>query len=89
MLLAVMVLLSVELRAPAAASGAGVGVYASLVVLAQFAVTSRATPAGLPAAGEALLRGEAAHWVWPLVTAALVTAACLVAAVMRFSRREV
>ena len=44
MLLAVMVLLSVVLTAPAAASGAGVGVYAALLVLAQFEVTATRPP---------------------------------------------
>ena len=89
MLLAVMVLLSIELKAPAAASGAGVGVYAALLVLAQFEVTSGATPAGLPAAGLAIVRGEPAQWAGPLVATVVVTAACLVAAVLRFERREI
>ncbi len=89
MLLAVMVLLSVGLRAPAAASGAGVGAYAALLVLAQFEVTSQATPAGLPAAALAVVQGEPAQWVGPLVATALVTAACLVAAVLLFDRREI
>jgi ABC-2 type transport system permease protein len=89
MLLAVMVLLSIELKAPAAASGAGVGVYAALLVLAQFEVTSSATPAGLPAAGLAIVRGEPAQWAGPLAATVAVTAACLVAAVLRFERREI
>ncbi len=89
MLLAVMVWLSVELKAPAAASGAGVGVYAALLVLAQFEVTSSGTPAGLPAAGLAIVRGEPAQWLGPLVATAVVAAACLVAAVLRFERREI
>ncbi len=89
MLLGVMVLLSVELKAPAAASGAGIGVYAALIVLAQFEVTSRATPAGLPAAGLAIVRGEPAQWAGPLVATVVVAAACLVAAVLRFERREI
>ena len=90
MLLAVMVLLSVELKAPAAASGAGIGVYAALLVLAQFEVTSRATPAG-PARGGARDRARRARAVgagrsWP---PSVVAAACLVAAVLRFERREI
>lgn len=89
MLLAVMVVLSVELRAPAAASGAGVGVYAALVVMAQFEVTSRVTPAGLPAAAIAIVQGEPAHWAGPLAATVAVAAACLVIAAVRFSRREV
>jgi uncharacterized membrane protein (DUF485 family) len=84
-----MVLLSIELKAPAAASGAGVGVYAALIVLAQFEATSSATPAGLPAAGHAIVNGEPAHWAGPLVATFVVTAACLVAAVLRFDRREI
>ncbi|MGE5229750.1 MAG: ABC transporter permease [Deltaproteobacteria bacterium] len=89
MLLAVMVLLSVELKAPAAASGAGIGVYAALVVLAQFEATSRATPAGISAAGLAIVRGEPAQWAGPLLATVVVAAACLVAAVLRFERREI
>jgi ABC-2 type transport system permease protein len=89
MLLAVMVLLSVELKAPAAASGAGIGVYAALLVLAQFEATSRATPAGLPAAGLAIVRGEPASWAGPLAATLAVAAACLAAAVLRFERREI
>ncbi|MFA4965328.1 MAG: ABC transporter permease subunit [Thermoleophilia bacterium] len=89
LMLAVMVLLSVLLPAPAAAAGAGMGVYAGLVVLAQFAATSRATPAGLMGAAVALLRGEPAQWAQPVSTALLATALCLAAAVWRFSRREI
>ncbi len=89
MLLAVMVLLSIELKAPAAASGAGVGVYAALLVLAQFELTATSTPAGLPAAGLAIVRGEPAQWAGPLVATVVVSAACLVAAVLRFERREI
>ena len=89
MLLAVMVLLSVELRAPAAASGAGVGVYAALLVLAQFEVTSSWTPAGLPAAALAVVQGDPARWAGPLASTVAVALACLVAAVLRFARREI
>jgi len=89
MLLAVMVLLSIELRAPAAASGAGVGVYAALIVLAQFEVTSKVSPAGLPAAGLAIVSGEPARWAGPLAATVVVTVACLVGAVLRFERREI
>jgi len=89
MILAVMVALSVTLRAPAAASGAGIGVYASLVVLAQFEVTSRWTPAGLPAAGVAWIRGEPASWGPALLATALVTGVCLGLALWRFARREI
>jgi ABC-2 type transport system permease protein len=89
MLLAVMVLLSVELRAPAAASGAGVGVFAALLVLAQFELTSSVTPAGLPAAALAVVQGEPARWAGPLAATVAVAAACLLAAVLRFRRREI
>lgn len=89
MLLAVMVLLSVELRSPAAASGAGVGVFAALLVLAQFDVTSRVTPAGLPAEALAFVQGESARWGGPLAATAAVAAVCLAVAVVRFGRREI
>ena len=89
MLLAVMVLLSVQLQAPAAASGAGVGVFAALLVLAQFEVTSSVTPAGLPAAALAVVQGEPAGWAGPLAATVVVALACLLAAVLRFARREI
>ncbi len=89
MLLAVMVLFSVELRAPAAASGAGVGVFAALLVLAPFELTSSVTPAGLPAAALAVVQGEPARWAGPLAATVAVAAACLLAALLRFARREI
>ena len=89
LLLSVMVLLSATLSAPAAAAGAGIGVYAALAVLAQFPITSRTTPAGLMSAAVAVLQDEPAHWLLPVLTGLGLSAACLAAAVWRFSRREI
>jgi ABC-2 type transport system permease protein len=89
MFLSIMVLLSAVLPAPAAAAGAGIGVYASLAILAQFEITSRMTPAGIIAAADAVLGGDPAHWQAPVATGIAVSAACLVLAVWRFSRREI
>jgi len=89
MFLSIMVLLSAVLPAPAAAAGAGIGVYASLAVLAQFEITSRLTPAGLMPAADAVLSGDPAHWQAPVATGIAASAACLAAAVWRFSRREI
>ena len=72
-----------------AAGGGGIGVYASFAGLAQFAATSRVTPAGLMPAAQAVLNGEAAHWQAPAATGIAVSAACMAAAVWRFSRREI
>ena len=88
-ILSTMVLLSAVLSAPAAAAGAGIGVYAAFAVLAQFEATSRLTPAGLMPAAQAVLNGEPAHWQAPLATGLALSAACLAAAVWRFSRREI
>jgi ABC-2 type transport system permease protein len=88
-ILSAMVLLSAVLPAPAAAAGAGIGVYASFSILAQFEATSRITPAGLMPAAQAVLNGEPAHWQAAVATGIAVSAACLAAAVWRFSRREV
>jgi ABC-type transport system involved in multi-copper enzyme maturation permease subunit len=88
-MLSAMVLLSAVLPAPAAAAGAGIGVYASFAVLAQFEITSRITPAGLMPAAQAVLSGEPTHWQTPVATGIAVSAACLAAAVWRFSRREI
>ncbi len=87
--LSALALFSVVLSSPAAASGAGVGVYAALVILGQFDRTSSVTPAGLLTAARALLEGGAAEWAAPLASAAAVVAGCLAAAVWRFSRREI
>ena len=88
-ILSAMVLLSAVLPAPAAAAGAGIGVYAAFAILAQFEATSRITPAGLMPAARAVLNGEPAHWQAPVATGIAVSAACLAAAVWRFSRREI
>jgi ABC-type transport system involved in multi-copper enzyme maturation permease subunit len=88
-ILSAMVLLSAVLPAPAAAAGAGIGIYASFAVLAQFEVTSRLTPAGLMAAAQAILSGGSAPWQMPVATGMALSAACLAAAVWRFSRREI
>jgi ABC-2 type transport system permease protein len=89
LILSVMVLLSAVLPAPAAAAGAGIGAYASLAILAQFDATSRLTPAGLMPAAQAVLEGGAGLWQMPMVTGVALSAACLAAAVWRFSRREI
>jgi len=88
-ILSAMVLLSAVLPAPAAAAGAGIGVYAAFAILAQFEATSRITPAGLMPAAQAVLNSEPAHWQAPVTTGIAVSAACLAAAVWRFSRREI
>jgi ABC-2 type transport system permease protein len=88
-ILSAMVLLSAVLPAPAAAAGAGIGVYASFAVLAQFEATSRLTPAGLMQATQDILSGGPAHWQMPVATGIVLSAACLAAAVWRFSRREI
>lgn len=88
-LLGAMVLISAFMGSPIAASGVGVGVYAALAILGQFGGLSRATPAGLLAAGTALLHEKTAYWALPLATALAVIALCLAAAVWRFSRREI
>jgi len=46
-----------------------------------------ATP--LTAAGTALVQGDPATWVWPLLSAALVSGLCLAGAVWTFSRKEI
>jgi ABC-2 type transport system permease protein len=89
LILSAMVLLSAVLPAPAAAAGAGIGVYASFAVLAQFDVTSRLTPAGLMQAAQDSLSGAPAHWQMSVATGVALSAACLGAAVWRFSRREI
>ena len=89
LVLSAMVLLSAVLSAPAAAAGAGIGVYASLTILAQFDATSRLTPAGLIPAAQSVLESGSASWQMPIVTGIALSAACLAAAVWRFSRREI
>ncbi len=87
-MLAVMLALSSALSSPVAASGAGIGVYASLVLLGVLDFTQRYTPAGLPAAMQQLVRGEPVVWLWPTITALAGAAALVALAVWLFSRRE-
>ncbi len=89
LLLSAMVLLSIALRAPAAASGAGVGVYIGLVVLGQFGRISDLSPAGLAKAGLALVLGQPAVWITPLLTSIAASVVLLLAALWLFSRREI
>jgi ABC-2 type transport system permease protein len=88
-LLSAMVLLSVTLRAPAAASGAGVGIYIGLTVIGQFELLSRSSPAGLMSSGIKLVLGQPTTWVMPLLTALAATAVLLAVAVWLFARREI
>lgn len=87
-MLAVMLALSSALSSPIAASGAGIGVYASLVLLAAFNVTERYTPAGIPAAMQELIKGENVVWIWPTLTALVGTAILIALSVWLFRRRE-
>ena len=87
-MLAVMLALSSVLPSPAAASGAGIGVYAGLVLLGILDVTQRYTPAGLPDAMLAIVRREPARWFWPAVTAVVGAAGLVALAVWLFRRRE-
>ena len=88
-ILSAMVLLSALLPAPVAAAGAGIGLYATFAILAQFEATGRVTPAGLMPAADAVLGGGPAHWQMPVATGIALSAACLAAAIWRFSRREI
>jgi ABC-2 type transport system permease protein len=87
-LLSGMVFFSVLVQSPAAAAGAGVGLYAALAVLGQFGGLAEVTPAGLSSAGRALVEGDAAVWAVPVLTALLGSAAFLLAAIWLFGRRE-
>ncbi|MEZ5126411.1 MAG: ABC transporter permease subunit [Thermoleophilia bacterium] len=89
LMLSVMVLLSVAFRAPAAASGAGVGAYLSLVVLGQFPRLAEVTPAELPTAATDRIQGIPAIWVTPLLTTVVASLVLLLAALWLFSRREI
>jgi ABC-2 type transport system permease protein len=88
-LLSAMVLFSVLLHSPAAASGVGVGVYIALAVLGQFGRVAEITPAGLTRAAAAFVLGEPAVWLVPLATTVAASAALLLAALWVFSRREI
>jgi ABC-2 type transport system permease protein len=89
MLLSLMILLSVLLRAPAAPSGVGVGVYIALAILGQFGLVAEYSPAGLTSAGAALLMGRPAVWPVPLLTALAASVVLLLAALWAFSRKEI
>lgn len=80
---------SAWLRAPAAASAAAFGVYAALLVLAQFPALRDASPAGLMHAAQQTLLGSPSRVGWPVAGACVGTALLLVCAVAGVRRREV
>jgi ABC-2 type transport system permease protein len=85
---AIMLLLSARLRSQMAAAAAGIGVFASLAALNAIPPLRHYQPGGLSEAASNLLRHGTAAWAWPLVTALLLAAITLSAAVLRFNRRE-
>jgi ABC-2 type transport system permease protein len=89
LMLCAMALLSVVLRAPAAASGAGIAVYAALIVMSQLGDIGRSSPAGLLTAPSRIILGQPAPWTTPLITAFVLGALLLGLAVWLFSRREI
>lgn len=83
-----MVLLSAAFDRQAPAAGAGIAVYVALFVLTGFPLIRDHSPAGLLAAGDALIQRRDVALAWPLATTAVLAALCVVAAVAVFRRKE-
>lgn len=88
MFVCLMVWLSALLDRQAAAAGAGIAVYAALFALTGFPVLRDHSPAGLFAAGDALLGGRDAALAWPVATTLALAAVFVLLAAWSFRRKE-
>ncbi len=88
LLLGVMTLCSAWVSSQAGAAGIGFGAFIVLTLLTLWEPAVHYSPAGLVGAASAVVGKTGADLTWPLVTGALVTVACVTAAMGVFSRRE-
>ena len=88
MFVTLMVLLSAATGRQATAAGVGLGVYVALFVLTGFPVARDRTPAGILAAGDALVKGRDVALAVPVATTLALAAVFAAAAVVVFRRKE-
>ena len=88
MFVCLMVLLSAALDRQAAAAGAGLGVYAAIFAMTGFPLLRDASPAGLLAANDALLKGRDAALAQPVLATLVLAVVFLLAAAWAFRRKE-
>lgn len=88
LLLGVMTLASAWVSSQAGAAGIGIGVWFVLLMLTIWEPAVHYSPAGLVGAASAVVGKTGADLTWPLVTGAVMVAACVAGAVAVFSRRE-
>ena len=68
MYVCMMVLVSSRVNSYAGAAGIGIGIYAALALVGVWTPLQAHSPAGLLQAGPAILRGEGAAILWPVVS---------------------
>ncbi len=88
LLLSVMTLLSAWLNSQAGAAGIGALVWFALTLLTLWKPTARYGPSGLVNAASDVLMKSGTDLAWPLMTGAIMAAACLLGAIVVFSRKE-
>lgn len=88
MFVCLMVWLSAALDRQAAAAGVGIGVYAALFALTGFPLVRDWTPAGIFAAGDALLKDRDAALAQPLAATLVLALLFLLLAAWSFRRKE-
>ncbi|MDR6636898.1 ABC transporter permease subunit [Paenarthrobacter nitroguajacolicus] len=89
LILAFMELFSVLIPAPAGAAGAGLGLYALLVVGGAWEPLANYSPAGLPGIAAAIIANQPhTSSAWPAVTGAAAAGAAVVLAIRVFKRKE-
>lgn len=88
MFTALMVLLSAATLRQGPAAGGGIAAYVAVAVLTGFPVVRDHSPAGLFAAGDALVKGRDVALVWPLLTTLVITVLCVAGAALVFRRKE-
>ena len=88
MFVCLMVFLSAALDRQAAAAGAGLAVYAAFFAMTGFPLLRDASPAGLLASNDALLKGRDAALAQPVFATILLAVVFLLAAAWAFRRKE-
>jgi len=88
MFVCLMVFLSAALDRQAAAAGSGLAVYAALFAMTGFPLLRDASPAGLLAANDALLKGRDAALAQPVFATLFLAVVFLLAAAWAFRHKE-
>jgi ABC-2 type transport system permease protein len=85
---AVMLLLSALMDSQAGAAGLGFGVYIAISIAGLWEAALKYSPAALVGAPTEIAMGKGQAVAWPVASALLIAAACVIGAVAAFRRRE-